>query len=338
MNRLWFARAVALFSVAGLVCSCSTAPSEDLHKETRVLLGTFVEVTVKAEKDKAKQAVRAVLDEMKRVEDLTSFHKPSELTRINALAGSGAVHADPELVALVNESLKFAERTDGAFDPTLGPLAKLWNFSGGGESRLPDDSEIQTALAKTGWRRVKTDTSAGTITLSEKGMSLDLGGIAKVYSLDRARMVLKKLGVRSALVNAGGDVAVVGEKSPGKPWRVGVQDPRNPRGLVAVAAITDGFIVTSGDYERFFLRDGKRYHHILNPETGYPATGLRSATIIAPTGVMADAISTAVFVLGVKRGLEYLKRTPGVEGFLIDDAGKMFFSPGAKDYLEVTSK
>jgi thiamine biosynthesis lipoprotein len=300
-------------------------------------MGTFVEVTVKDTRDKAKRAVRAVFDEMRRVEDLTSFHKPSDLTRINASAGSGAMQANPELVALVNESLKFARETDGAFDPTLGPLAELWNFSGG-EPRLPQDSEIKTALGKKGWSRVKTDTSAGSITLPEKQMSLDLGGIAKGYSLDRARLVLQRLGVKAALINAGGDILAIGEKTPGKPWRIGVQDPRNPRGLVAVAEIRDGVIVTSGDYERFFLRDGKRYHHILNPETGYPTTGLRSVTIIAPNGVRADAMATAIFGLGVKRALEYMESTPGVEGFLIDADGKMFLSSGAKDFVEVTGK
>ncbi len=332
-----FTRLIVLISLATLFCSCSAAPPEDLYKETRFLMGTFVEVTVKDTRDKARQAVRAVFDELRRVEDLTSFHKPSDLTKVNASAGSGAMQSDPELVALINASLNFARETKGAFDPTLGPLSKLWNFSGG-DPRLPEDSEIQSALAKKGWRRVKTDTTAGTVTLPDEGMSLDLGGIAKGYSLDRASKVLKELGVRAALINAGGDILAVGEKSPGKPWRIGVQDPRNPKGLVAVAEIRDKVIVTSGDYERFFLRDGKRYHHILNPETGYPATGLQSVTIIAPYGVTADAMATATFGLGVKRGLDYVENTPGVEGFMIDADGKRFLSSGAKDFLKLTGE
>ncbi|MFH1117351.1 MAG: FAD:protein FMN transferase [Pseudomonadota bacterium] len=300
-------------------------------------MGTFVEVTVKGTKEKAEQARRAVFDEIARVEALTSFHKPSGLTTINSLAGTGAVHADPELTALVEESLKHAGETDGAFEPTLGPLARIWNFSGG-EPRLPEDPEIKTALEKKGWKRVKTDKMASTVTLSHKGMSLDLGGIAKGYSLDRAGAVLKKLGVQAALINAGGDILALGEKSPGKPWRVGVQDPRNPKGLVAVAAIKDRVIVTSGDYERFFIREGKRYHHILDPATGYPTTGLRSVTIVAREGTRADAMATAIFSLGVERGLQYVENTPDVEGFLIDAEGKMFLSSGAKDFLEASTK
>ncbi len=337
MRRYRFARLTVLFGIAGVLCSCVIAPSEDLYKETRFLMGTFVEVSVKGTKDKAKQAVQAVFDEMRRVEDLTSFHKPSDLTKINTAAGTGIVRVPRELTALVNESLKFARESDGAFDPTLGPLAKIWNFSGG-EPRLPEDSEIKRALKKKGWKLVKTDTTAATVALPEREMSLDLGGIAKGYSLDRAGSVLKKLKIHAALVNAGGDILALGEKSPGKPWRIGVQAPRNPGGLVAVASLKDRVIVTSGDYERFFLRAGKRYHHILNPATGYPATELRSVTIIARDGLRADAMATAVFGLGVKGGLQYVENTPDVEGFLIDAKGKMFLSSGAKDFLEVSNE
>ncbi|MDQ7782952.1 MAG: FAD:protein FMN transferase [Desulfomonilaceae bacterium] len=335
MRRQWLSRIAVPACMTVLFCSCTGGPSGDLHKETRFLMGTFVEVTVKGPAQEAKRAVGAVFDEMKRVEELTSFHTSSGLTQVNASAGQGSVQADPELATLVGESLSFARETDGAFDPTLGPLAKLWNFSAG-EPRLPEDSEIKAALDKRGWQHVTVDASSGTITLPREQMSLDLGGIAKGYSLDRARLVLVKLGVQSALINAGGDILAVGEKSPGHPWRIGVQDPRNPNGLVAVATLRDRVIVTSGDYERFFVHEGKRYHHILNPETGYPAGGLRSVTIIAADGVRADAMATAVFGLGAKRGLEYVEKTPDVEGFLIDANGEMFFTSGAADLIQTT--
>lgn len=328
-------RLTALLFCVALICSCELSSSESLHKSARFLMGTFVEVTVKGPKSKANQAIEAVFDEMKRVEDVTSFHKPSQLTSVNQSAGSEPIQTAPELVALIARSLAFADDTDGAFDPTLGPLAKLWHFSAG-EPRLPEHAEIMAALEKKGWEAVKVNESLSTVSVPRKGMLVDLGGIAKGYALERARAVLKRLGISAALINAGGDILAMGEKSPGKPWRIGVQDPRSPRGLVAVATLKDNVIVTSGDYERFFMKDGKRYHHILNPKTGYPAEGLQSATIVAEDGVTADAVATAVFSLGVKKGLKYVEKIPDAEGFLIDSSGKLHMTSGASSFLEIT--
>ena len=271
-----------LIALVALTVSCGMYQPDDLHKTTRFLMGTFVELTVKGHKDKARQATQAVFDELKRVEDLTSFHKASELQKINDSAGTGPVKSKPELVDLINTGLKFSAETHGAFDPTLGPLTSLWSFSAG-EPRLPDKADILRALKKTGWKRIKVDEANATISLPDKGMALDLGGIAKGYALDRAGHVLKNLEVSAALLNAGGDILAIGEKSPGRPWRVGVQDPRTPRGLAAIATLSEKFIVTSGDYERFFIKDDKRYHHILDPKTGYPTERLQSATIVADT-------------------------------------------------------
>jgi thiamine biosynthesis lipoprotein len=190
-------------------------------------------------------------------------------------------------------------------------------------------------LKRVGWDKVKLDPAAGMILLSESGMALDLGGIAKGYALDRASEVIKKLGISSALVNLGGDILAVGQRSPGKPWRVGVQDPRNETGMVAVASLKDRVIVTSGDYQRFFINNGNRYHHILDPHTGYPAPGLQSATLVAPNGSTAEPLAVAVFVMGVERGLKYIESVPGVYGFLIDQEGKVHMSAGADSVFEM---
>ena len=191
-------------------------------------MGTLVQVTIPGAEATAKAVAEDIFSELKRVEDLTSFHKPSGLTKINDQSGNGPIKADPELLSLIGESLRFAKETQGAFDPTVGPLTRLWNFSAG-DPRLPSGSEITAALAKIGWRRVTIDSTAGTITLPDPGMALDLGGIAKGYALQRAAAIIRKRGISAALVNAGGDVLVVGEREPGKPWRIGVQDPRNER-------------------------------------------------------------------------------------------------------------
>jgi len=327
---------IALAACAALVVSaCNGNGTESLHQDSRLMMGTLVEVTVVAPADKAKAVTEAVFEEMRRVEDLTSFHKNSLLTDINSSAGKKAVKTDLELLSLVERSLKIAGETGGAFDPTVGPLCSLWRFSGA-DPRLPDQAEITDALAKVGWYRVKVDRQAGTVFLPDEGMALDLGGMAKGYALDRAREVMKRMGITAGLLNAGGDIVAMGEKGPGKAWRIGVQDPRNPKGLVAVAAIRDGVIVTSGDYERFFEADGRRYHHILDPMTGYPAEGMQSVTILAADGLTADALATAgIFVMGVQRGLRHIESFPGVEGLLIDSEGRIHMTPGAAKAFEL---
>jgi thiamine biosynthesis lipoprotein len=335
MKKFILATVVPCAALAALlILSCSGKGSGQLHRSSRLLVGTLVEVTISAPTDKARVATEAVFDEIKRVEDLTSFHRPSGLTGINNTAGTGPTKPDRELLELIELALGTAKATRGAFDPTVGVLCRLWSFSGG-EPRLPDNREILGAMTKVGWNRVKFDNSDGTIILPEKGMALDLGGIAKGYALDRAAEVLKKQGIASALVNAGGDVLAVGEKEPGKPWRIGIQDPRNSREVVAVAPLKDRVIMTSGDYERFFLKDDKRYHHILNPATGYPAEGAQSVTIIASRGVVAEPLGATIFVLGVDEGLKYVQSLPGVEALVIDPQGQIHMTPGARSLFEL---
>jgi thiamine biosynthesis lipoprotein len=316
------------------IASCSTQNSR-IYKTSRVLMGTFVEVTISGQGENAPRAAEAIFEEIKRIENLTSFHKNSNLTEINAASGQGPFKADPELLKLITMSFQFAEKSGGAFDPTIGPVCKLWQFSGGGEPRLPEKAEIQDGLARVGWNRVKIDAEEGTITLPESGMALDLGGIAKGYTLDKAADVIRKLRIASALVNIGGDVLVIGEREPGKLWRIGVQDPRDPNGIIAVAGLKDKVIVTSGDYERYFIQNDKRYHHLLDPSTGYPADKLRSVTVVGSYGTTAEAVSVSMFVMGAQHGLKYLQSFPGMEGFVVDSTGKIFATPGAQSVFEM---
>jgi len=317
-----------------LIVSCAGCNPDKPHKAQRLLMGTLVEVTAVGPEDKAKNAVEAALDAVKQVEDLTSFHKQSQLTRVNEAAGVEPVKVDQQLLALVEKSLEIAARTHGAFDPTIGPLSNLWRFSAG-EPHLPDRAAIASALEIVGWEKVRIDRAKGTVFLPERGMALDLGGIAKGYALDRAAAAIREAGIRSALVNAGGDIVALGEKEPGKPWRIGIQDPRSPSSIIAVAPVKDGAILTSGDYERFFTEDGKRYHHILDPKTGYPAEGLESVTILTPDARAADGMSLAVFVLGLKEGLRLIESTPGVYGLLVDSQGEIHLSAGAQPFFEM---
>ncbi len=322
-----------------LLLSCSGNQSTPvLHKSSRLLMGTLVEITLVGENEKTESATQAIIAEMERIEKLTSFHKPSELTRVNANAGNGAIKADGELLKIVAEALRIAQQTQGAFDPTIGAVSRLWQFSGSDEARLPAESEITAALQKVGWDRVKVDPKEGTVLLPEKGMALDLGGIVKGYTLNRVADIAKRSGLSGALVNLGGDILALGEKDTDRPWRVGVEDPRNNRGIVAVTQLKDRMIFTSGDYERYFIKDGQRYHHILDPNTGYPADNLRSATIVGPIGMTLQPLGTAAFVMGVEKGLKLIQSVEGTRGFLIDSEGKYHLTDGAETIFKMESQ
>ncbi len=332
MMRVKYIAAIGISAL--LLLSCTGSNSLPLHKSNRLLMGTVVDVTVIGEKEKAKALTESIFDEIKRIENLTSFYNPSELTKINDNAGKGPTKADRELLSLIREAFKIAKQTDGAFDPTVGALSSLWQFSGPGEPRLPSESEIRDALSKVGWERIKIDSDAETILLPDGGMALDLGGITKGYTLNRIAEIVRTAGGNAVLVNIGGDILAVGEKQANKPWLVGVEDPRNPKGIIAVAPLKDRIIVTSGDYERFFLKDEKRYHHIINPKTGYPADKLQSVTIVGPIGMMLQPAGTATFVLGVDKGTKIIEAIEGAKGFLIDNEGKNHLTVGAQSVFE----
>jgi thiamine biosynthesis lipoprotein len=325
---------VLVASIALLVASCRNPAGPHLYKVERLLMGTHVELTLVGNSARVKEAAQAVWAEIQRVEDLTSFHKPSGLTALNDHAGQGPFKLAPELFNLIERSLELARDTGGAFDPTVGPLCRAWNFSAG-EPRLPEPSEIAELLPKVGWNLVRVNRDERTVELPLEGMALDLGGIAKGYALDRAQEVLRHHGIKAALINAGGDILALGEREPGKPWRVGVQDPRVTAGVRAVINLKDRFIVTSGDYERFFFREARRYHHILDPRTGYPADNLCSVTIVGAGGALADCLSTAVFVLGAEKGLKLIESFPGVEAMVIDSEDRVRMSPGAAVLFEM---
>jgi FAD:protein FMN transferase len=311
-----------------IVQACSPNSGQMPVRSSKFLMGTLVTVTVSGQRDQALKAIDAVFDEIRRIEDLTSFHSASELSRINDMAGKQPVKVSHELVTLISNGLSFARETRGAFDPTIGAVTRLWGFSGSEESRIPQKTKIESALQKVGWQKVLVDNQDNSVFLPESGMALDLGGIAKCYALDCVRAVLTKNGVLSALVDIGGDILALGEKEPGTAWNIGVQNPREPKRLYAVVKIKDRAVVTSGDYERCFFQDGKRYHHILDPSTGYPAEGMQSVTIVAPNAMTIP--STGVFVMGVSAGIEFLDAIKGVNGLIVDMKGNPHFSNDSK--------
>jgi thiamine biosynthesis lipoprotein len=270
-------------------------------------------------------ALEAAEAELRRVEDLMTSWRDSPLTRMNAKAGQGPQEIDPELARLIARGLAVGELTGGAFDITFASVGKLWDFKAK-PPILPSPTEIEAALEQVGYQKVELDLETSTITLPA-GTQIGLGGIAKGYGVDRAMAVLLESGIESGVVNAGGDMKVLGTKF-GAPWRIAVKHPRRRDEVLAMVPLANTCMVTSGDYERFFEFNGKRYHHILDPRTGYSATGAMSATVIAPDAAFADALATALAVLGPEEGLPIVEGLDRVECLIVDMGGDVTSSSG----------
>jgi thiamine biosynthesis lipoprotein len=298
-------------------------------------MSTVIAVTLPASDD-ARTAAGAVIGLFQRLEgDLSEWREGSSLAEVNRRAGGEPVEVPPDLLALVERSLEIAERTGGAFDPTWAALWGVWDFQAE-EPEVPDLEAIAEAAARVDWRKVELIREAGTIRLPEPGMKIGLGGIAKGYALDRAAELLRSRGHRDFLIVAGGQVYAGGRRGD-RPWRIGVRDPRGDATDAFALLDLDGGLSssTSGDYESYFEIGGVRYHHILDPRTGRPTRGLTSATVISPDATLADALSTALMVLGPDRGLALAEEWPEVEAVLVGEGGALVTTSGLAGRLEV---
>ena len=253
----------------------------------------------------------------------------SEISAVNAAAGKHAVKVTPDVLYVIKTALEYAQLTDGAFDPTVGPLVKLWGINTE-NAHVPSPQEIKNMLPLVNWRNVKI--SGEEVFLTQKNMALDLGGIAKGYAADELAAILKKNNVKRAVIDLGGNIYVYGQKKDKSLWKVGIKNPADPEGDPAVVLnIAEGTVVKSGVYERFFIKDGKRYHHILDTKTGYPAdNGLLSVTIISESSIQADALSTSVFVLGYEKGMRLINSMKNTGVLFITAPGGIF----SNGYLE----
>ncbi|WP_371363608.1 FAD:protein FMN transferase [Sporomusa rhizae] len=322
-----------LFSLVG--CSPTALFSPKPYKDTQFLMDTIIEITAYGSNKEA--AVKSAFDEFQRIQSISDrFNPESQLSKINQMAGIAPVQVDSDLVKMINDAITISEKTDGAFDITIGPLTELWGIGHKGEF-VPSQAEINKVLPLVNYRKIQVDSNNNTVYLPEKGMSLDLGGVAKDYALTRAAAILKSLGIKSALINAGGDIQVIGTRPDGKPWRIGVQDPRNSEGVIAKVTLTNwNMMQTSGDYQRYFIKDGVRYAHILNPKTGRQPTEIASTTLVYnDVDVPNDIASSGFIVLGLERGMEALKQFPGVEAIIVTTDGKVITTPGLKDNVEL---
>jgi thiamine biosynthesis lipoprotein len=265
------------------------------------------------------------MDEMRHIDETMSVYKPtSEVSKVNALAATQPVKISPELFKLLTTALEYSRITEGAFDITYASVGYMYDFR---ERKRPTEQQIQSALPAVNYQHVLLDAATSTVRFSQPGVRIDLGGIAKGYSVDCGIEILRKRGFTHALVNAGGDSRVLGDRF-GKPWIIGIRHPDHPDQVITRVPLTDSAFSTSGDYERYFDEDGVRYHHIIDPHTGHSASKVRSATIIAPTATRTDGLSKTAFVLGPDEAMKIYNRLDDVDAILVTPDGRILYSKG----------
>lgn len=290
------------------------------------IMGTRITVELWADDaSQGRAAIDAVLAEMRRVDAAMSTYRPtSELSQVNAGAARGPMKISSELFDLLTAALEYSRVTEGAFDITYASVGHLYDFR---RRVRPDEAQIEAALPGVSYRHVVLDRNSQTIRFAQPAVRIDLGGIAKGHSVDRAIALLQGRGVEHAMVSAGGDSRIIGDRF-GKPWVVGIRHPDRKQEVIARIPLDDAALSTSGDYERYFDAGGVRYHHIIDPGTGHSASKVRSATIIGPTATRTDGLSKTAFVLGPKRALEIYNRLDDVDAVLVTPEGRVLYTKG----------
>lgn len=305
------------------------------HTSNSFIMDTFIQMRVYGEN--ARDIIDESFQRIRDIENKMSVNiEESYIYQINKNAGISPVAVDEETFLVIEKAIEYAELSDGRFDPSIGPLIKLWGF-GTADASVPDNNELNTALNKVDYRLIELNENEKTVFLQEEGMSLDLGGIAKGYAADVVKDIVNQHGVQSAYIDIGGNIFVIGNKVDNTPWNIGIQDPRRNRGnVMASIKFSDKTIVTSGNYERYFIEDGRSYHHILDTETGYPAdSGIISSSIISDNSMRADALSTIVFMLEPEESMELIESIEGVEAMLIKENLGIIISSGIKDKVKL---
>jgi thiamine biosynthesis lipoprotein len=314
-----------------LVPGCSRAGLKTVQK-TETIMGTEVTITVVAKSvEEGGAAIDAGMAELRRFDAMMSLYKDtSEITRVNLAAGKVPVTVSPEMIEAVEAAAEVSKLSEGVFDITIGPLVVLWQMRLK-EGTVPSDREIARVRQLVNYKNIIIDKRVSTLFLKRPGMIMDLGGM-KGYIADRTADVLKKRGMNNAVIAVAGDIWVLGHREDGKPWRIGVQHPREHDKVLAVLDLSDKYISTSGDYERYKIVQKKRYHHIIDPRTGKPSKGVISVTLIGDKGALIDPLSKAPFILGPEEGLKIVKKA-GAEAIIVDDQGKVFMTDGVEKLM-----
>lgn len=295
-------------------------------KHEEAIMGTSISVELWSDDPEAgAAAVSAVMDEMHRIDRAMSPYKPdSELSRINRDAASGSVLIGVEMFQLLARAADFAQRSGGAFDISYAAVGRLFDY------RLrtrPTPVALAKAREAVGYRHVLLDPQAQTVRFARPGVCIDLGGFAKGHAVDRAAAILLQRGIKHANVSAGGDSRVMGDRR-GRPWTIGIRDPRRPGAVIALLPLEDTSVSTSGDYERYFIEDGVRFHHVIDPSSGQSPSSVHSVTVLGEDGLSTEAFSKCVFVLGVEKGLRLIESQPGLDAVVVDAHGTLHYSRG----------
>ncbi len=330
-----FLLSVCAIGLAPLAVAAPVADKKVLRSDTA--MGTRITLTLWTDDEaRAAEAAKLVFDEFRRIDRLmTTWLDDSDVSRINDAAGKSAVRVDPEVIAVLSKAQQVARASRGAFDVTVGAFSGLWKFDEDLDGSIPAAADVTARLASVDYRKLRINPKARTARLLRPGMRITLGGIAKGYALDRAVALLYQHDLVDFILQAGGDLFVSGKKGA-QPWVVGIRDPRGDRSAVfAVAEVENRTFSTSGDYERSVIKDGKRYHHILDPKTGNPVTGTRSVTVMAKDAFTADAWSTALFVLGVDEGMKLVEKLAELDAVFVDADNRVHVSSGLRDRVRV---
>ncbi len=335
-----FCRLLGLLLLLPGICLSATPEYHLEHDSNKISvqrnvskMSTRVEFTILAEdKIRANKAIDLAIAEVDRISALMSeWTKDSTVSAINLAAGKHPVLVQEELFRLLLEAKKLSEITRGKFDITFAGIGKLWDFR---KAEIPLAEKITAAIKLVDYKKFHLNVNNRTAYLEKRLMKIGLGGIAKGYIVDRAAQVVRQAGFTEFSINAGGDLYVSGDKG-GKQWRVGIQSPRDKKAMLAVIPIANTAVATSGDYERFFMFDGQRYSHIIDPQTGYPANKSQSVTVLAPRAYQADALATGVFVLGPEEGMKLIESLTGVEALIVAKDGSLSLSSGLAGQLKI---
>lgn len=328
---IYFLTLIIIFLLILSGCGSKQA-EENLVEESAFLMDTLVKIRVHGKN--AEIAAEKSMERIEEIENLMSKTiKESDIYKLNNNPNQ-KIEISKDTKKVLVKAKNYAEITKGDFDPTIGSLVELWAI-GTENAAVPSETELKKALKTVDYRKLIIDDQQAL--LKKKGLKLDLGGIVKGYAADEVRKILKKNGIEHAFVNLGGNVLVLGNKVDGSPWKIGIQDPRRGRkNVMAVLSVIDKAIVTSGNYERYFEENGKFYHHILDPKTGYPAANnLMSVTIISSKSFDADALSTAVYIMGLEKGMEFVEDLKDVELMFVTKDLNVFLSSGLKEKLKI---
>lgn len=307
-----------------LVLFSAASFAQQSFERTVKLMGSRFDITIVANDSTAgNQYIDTAIAEISRIEKLISSWDPaSQTSEINRNAGIKPVKVDDELFQLIARAIEISKLTDGAFDISYASMDKIWKFDGS-MTVMPTEEEIAASVSKVGFHNIELNKENSTVFLKLEGMKIGFGAIGKGYAADKTKVLLMEKGVIAGIINASGDMNTWGKQPNGEEWKVAITNPMDKNKVFAILPITNGAVVTSGNYEKYVTFNGKRYTHIIDPKTGYPSSGIISVTVFAPKAELADALATSVFVMGKDAGLDRINQLPKVECIIIDDKGNI---------------